>query len=49
LPLNQAESQDLRTSYFYRQKQLLKAIRGNGKVAREEHREYTIAPKVRGI
>jgi hypothetical protein len=46
--VNQAKSQDLRTSYLYRQKQVLKAVRGNGKVAREEHREYSIAPKVRG-
>jgi hypothetical protein len=46
--LNQAKSQDLRTSYLYRQKQVLKAVRGNGKVAREEHRQYDIAPKVRG-
>lgn len=46
--LNQAKSQDLRTSYLYRQKQVLKAVRGNGKTAREEHREYDIAPKVRG-
>ena len=46
--LNQAKSQDLRTSYLYRQKQVLKAVRGNGKVAREEHREYDIAPKLRG-
>jgi hypothetical protein len=46
--LNQAKSEDLRTSYLYHQKQVLKAVRGNGKVAREEHREYTIAPKVRG-
>ena len=46
--LNQAKSQDLRTSYLYHQKQVLKAVRGNGKVAREEHREYAVAPKVRG-
>ena len=46
--LNQAKSQDLRTSYLYKQKQVLKAVRGNGKVAREEHREYQIVPKLRG-
>ena len=46
--LNQAKSQDLRTSYLYHQKQVLKAVRGNGKIAREEHREYDIAPKPRG-
>jgi hypothetical protein len=46
--LNQAKSQDLRTSYIYTQKQTLKMMRGNHKMAREEHREYTISPKVRG-
>jgi hypothetical protein len=47
--INQAKSQDLRTSYVYHQKQVLKMIRGNKKVAREEHREYAISPKIRGI
>src|SRR4051794_7024059 len=47
--LNQAKSQDLRTSYIYRQNQVLKMVRGNNKVAREEHREYTIMPQHRGI
>jgi hypothetical protein len=46
--LNQAKSQDLRTNYIYTQKQVLKMMRGNGKVAREEHREYSIRPKTRG-
>ena len=46
--INQAKSQDLRTSYLYKQKQVLKAVRGNGKIAREEHREYAVAPKLRG-
>jgi hypothetical protein len=47
--MNQAKSLDLRTSYLYHQKQVLKAIRGNGKVAREEHRDYSVAPKARGV
>jgi hypothetical protein len=47
--LNQAKSQDLRTSYIYNQKQVLKMLRDNHKVAREEHREYTITPKFRGV
>ncbi len=46
---NQAKSQDARKDWIYNQKQLLRMIRGNGKLAREEHREYAIAPKVRGI
>jgi hypothetical protein len=46
--LNQAKSQDLRTNYIYTQKQTLKMMRGNHKVAREEHREYAISPQARG-
>ena len=47
--LNQAKSQDARKDYVYNQKQLLRMIRGGGKIAREEHREYTVMPKHRGI
>jgi hypothetical protein len=47
--LNQAKSQELRTSFIYHQKQVLQIIRGSKKIAREEHREYTISPKLRGI
>ena len=47
--LNQAKSQDLRKSYVYHQKQLLRLVRGSGKVAREEHREYVITPQDRGV
>jgi hypothetical protein len=47
--LNQAKSQDLRTSFVYHQRQLLRMIRSNKKVAREEHREYTVAPQFRGV
>jgi hypothetical protein len=46
---NQAKSQELRTNYVYHQKQILKMVRATKKVAREEIREYTIAPKFRGI
>jgi len=46
--LNQAKSQELRTNYVYHQQQLLRMLRGNKKVAREERREYTISPKFRG-
>jgi hypothetical protein len=46
---NQAKSQDARKDWVYNQKQLLRMIRGNGKLAREERREYAIAPKARGI
>ena len=47
--LNQAKSHDARKDYVYNQKQLLRMIRGGGRVAREEHREYTVMPKERGI
>jgi hypothetical protein len=47
--LNQAKSQDLRENYVYHQTQELRLVRGGGKVAREEHREYSIAPKARGL
>jgi hypothetical protein len=46
---NQATSQDLRKSYVYNQKQLLRLVRGSGRIAREERREYAIMPKERGI
>jgi len=46
---NQAKTLDLRTSYIYTQTQLLRMVRGGGKVAREERREYLVTPKDRGI
>jgi hypothetical protein len=42
---NQAKSQDQRKEWIYTQKQVLRMVRGNGKVAREERREYAITPK----
>jgi hypothetical protein len=45
--INQAKSQDLRTSYVYTQKQFLRMMRSNGKLAREERREYTVTPLLR--
>jgi hypothetical protein len=47
--LNQAKSQDLRENYVYRQTQALRLVRAGGKVSREENREYSIAPKARGL
>ena len=47
--INQAKSQDMRAQYVYNQKQLLRMVRGSGKVAREERREYTVIPAVRGV
>jgi hypothetical protein len=45
---NQARSQELRKSWVYSQKQLLRMMRGSRKLAREERREYTIMPLERG-
>ena len=47
--LNQAKSQDSRKEWLYTQKQVLRMIRGNGKPAREERRQYLIIPKSRRI
>jgi hypothetical protein len=47
--INQAKSQELRTNFVYNQKQLLRMLRPNGKLAREERREYTVLPAFRGI
>jgi len=46
---NQAKSEEARQDWVYSQKQLLRMIRGTGKLAREEHREYAITPKRRGV
>ena len=43
------ESQEARKQYTFRQKQLLRMNRGNGKLAREEHREYDVSPGEHGI
>ena len=46
---NQATSQAQRKEWVYNQKQLLRMVRGNGKLAREERREYVITPRRRRI
>ena len=46
---NQAESQELRKQYTFHQRQLLRMHRGNGKMAREEHREYEVSPGAHGV
>ena len=46
---NQSRAQELRKSYIYNQKQLLRLVRGNGRIAREERREYAITPEDRGF
>jgi opacity protein-like surface antigen len=46
---NQAQAVALRQEFTFHQRQLLKMNRGNGKVAREEHREYDITPNGHGV
>jgi hypothetical protein len=41
---NQATTQGMRRQYVYTQKQTLRLVRGNGKIAREERREYVVTP-----
>jgi hypothetical protein len=42
---NQDRAQELRRQYTFHQKQLLRLMRGNNRVAREERREYDVAPE----
>ena len=46
---NQDRAQELRTTYVYNQQLILRFRRGSGKVAREELREYTVAPTPEGM
>lgn len=46
---NQDRASDLRKEFTFHQKQLLRMNRGNGKVAREEKREYDVAPARHGV
>ena len=46
---NQDRALGMRTNWVYEQKQLLRMVRGNGKLAREEHREYVVTPGREGI
>jgi hypothetical protein len=41
---NQARTQEMRRQYVYTQKQTLRLVRGNGRIAREERREYVVTP-----
>jgi len=47
--INQAKAQELRNQYIYTQKQLLRFVRSNGKIAREERREYLVTPQLRRV
>ena len=46
---NQAKTQDARLEFVYHQKENVRLRRSNGKVAREEFREYDITPASRGL
>lgn len=45
---NQAKSVEARKRYVYHQEQLVGVHRANGKLAREEKRQYTVTPNERG-
>jgi hypothetical protein len=46
---NQDRAQAARAEFVYKQKMLIRLKRGNGKLAREEEREYTVTPTEKGI
>jgi len=46
---NQDRALEARTAFVYHQDLLLRMLRGNGKTAREEEREYTVTPTPSGI
>ena len=46
---NQAASQATRRQYVYTQKQTLRLVRGNGRIAREERREYLVTPGAKKV
>lgn len=46
---NQAQAVAQRQEFTFHQKQLLRLSRGNGKVAREENRDYDVAPNDHGV
>jgi hypothetical protein len=46
---NQSHALEQRKAWVYNQKQRLRFLRANGKVAREEQREYAVVPDVNGI
>jgi hypothetical protein len=46
---NQAQAVAQRQEFTFHQKQLLRLVRGNGKLAREENREYDVSPNAHGV
>jgi hypothetical protein len=46
---NQDRAQEMRSAFVYHQSMLIRFKRSNGKLAREEQREYTVAPTGKGF
>jgi hypothetical protein len=46
---NQDRAQEMRKAFVYHQSLLIRFMRGNGKLAREEQREYTVTPSEKGF
>jgi len=46
---NQEKSSELRKTVVYRQKSFVRLLRTNGKMSREEKREYTVLPSEKGF
>jgi hypothetical protein len=47
--LNQDRAQEMRSAFVYHQSMLIRFKRGNGKLAREEEREYMVTPAEKGF
>jgi hypothetical protein len=47
--VNQQLARDARANYLYRQEQTIRMRRPSGKIAREQHAEYTMAPGKQGV
>ena len=47
--MNQDRAQEMRKAFVYHQSLLIRFQRGNGKLAREEQREYTVTPSEKGF
>jgi hypothetical protein len=46
---NQDRAQQMRSAFVYHQSMLIRFMRGHGKMAREEQREYTVTPDAKGF
>jgi hypothetical protein len=47
--VNQDRAQEMRSAFVYHQSMLIRFKRGNGKLAREEEREYMVTPAEKGF